>query len=351
MLQLMTPEEYLNSLKEEGYEYFELDDNFYQYEMGKLMLVFGRDVEDAFVSNGFGDFKAQEFPADYLSMRGVTNDYVAYFVAHKERIILLDENNLPMAELTQEQFGNNPSDYKDVTNMMVEYGSPGYYTGRFHQEHRLRKVFHNGKFFYEGYEATTKHSHFTYRFKYLSQYEVDLMYGDFYENTGYKWASPRKNRYETAEEALEALLLHMIGVRKWMKQEDIDPGAATSLFTDVAVSECKTNHLGQVSYGNKIVMMGPYEHGEKMMFTVSSAQKSVFPIDKIVEVCKRTGFHEPTRLNEDMVTDDRFHKTLNSELVSDKYGWKPVGYIPRFEQFLLGNPTVPVAYDTLDTAF
>ena len=352
MMRLMTPDEYLMSLKAEGYEYFELDDNFYQYEMGQLFIVFGKDVLHPIVSSQLSDFSTVQMPEDYLSIKGVTNDYVAFFVAYKKQIILLDENHLPMGSVTQEEFGNDPSDYKHVVNMMVEYGRPGYYDNRFSPPGGFRKVFHNGQFFYNGFERTTKDSYFTYRFERLSRYEVDLMYGELYTNEDHESVQPKQPSYKTAEDAFVAMLEHMKEVREEIRNSDMDPGAMTAIFRNAVVSECCRTFMGEVFHKNQVVMAGPYDYEDKMMFTVSTIQNEVFPIENINAICKRLGYHEPTKVLEQPLGPGEYNfQNLAHRLRPYNYAWRPVGYIAQFEQYLFDKPHVPVEYDTMDTAF
>lgn len=196
-LRLMTPDEYLTKLKAEGYDYFLHNDDIYQYEDGKLLHVFGEGVE-LVISKDINTFKVAEFPEDYLSMIGLSHDFVAFMVAKKAEIIILDESNLPIAQYGPD-YPNVPSaflhryDFKGIANMLVRYEAPGY-PSEGHltfdkdviakKQSRYHKVIHNGNFFYPGFESKLSLGDYTASFKYYAgtEYHPEVMESeDHYE--------------------------------------------------------------------------------------------------------------------------------------------------------------------------
>lgn len=199
-LRLMTPKEYLTKLKVDGYEYFLLNDKIYQYEEDKLLLVFEEGM-DLKLSKDINAFAAVEMPEDYLSFVGVTHDFVAFMVAKKAEIIILDDQNVPVAQF-DERFPNVPSAFasyeyplgkQKIANMLVRYEAPGY-PSEGHltfdkdtiakKQSRYHKVIHNGHFFYPGFESKLSLGDYTASFEYYvgTDYHSEVMeFEDRYE--------------------------------------------------------------------------------------------------------------------------------------------------------------------------
>lgn len=283
-LRLKTPHELLEGLKAQGYSFFELDDYFYQYIDKTLYLVFDPSESEHILTIHKEDMKTVPIPEGYLNFKGVTNDYVAFFIAKKGTMILMDGDGIVIKVTRGSEFGNRPSDYRNVTNLLVEYLKPGY-IDEFDQ-HRMdlmmddtprglvrqsfRKVFHDGQFFYEGYENTSIEKFYTFEIEVLSTVVNPGSYSSYFDedNERLEYDKVTSKKFDTPERAIVAGLKevrsafdkasklpgvkYMLAETYIRKFRVIENSWTCMMRTDGAEEPTRKNHLTMTSFTRHI---------------------------------------------------------------------------------------------------
>lgn len=218
-LRLKTQHELLEGLKADGFNYFLLDDDIYQYINGKLISVLYADQEKPILSVSLEDFPEQDAREYYLQFQGVTDDFVAFLVAEKGTMIFMDEQGVVTNVTTGKEFGNRPSQFQGVPNLIVEYLKPGYLGHMFHYEHDLtnypshlrrpepnfRKVIHDGQFFYNGYEYAPVNKAYSFEVKMVTTVGKKPPYSDDDEEFR-TYTTLTSNHFDTPERAIQQAL-------------------------------------------------------------------------------------------------------------------------------------------------